>query len=144
MPWVTITTSDVKKTLTKTEFDILSNLDKDNVETTILEDIIDYWVNAWRNQCRKNGPIDNRAGFVPASLVVYILSQIRYQAWTRIPNSMSPGLDERRVKDRERADSVFDNITKYSIDIPDPAYVDDEPSTTSIDPYIIVPTQFLD
>ena len=143
MSWVKITTDDIKKTLTKTEYDILANLDKDTTETTIIEDTINYWSNTWRQQCKKNGSIDNREGYVPASLVVHILAQIRYQLWTRIPNSMNPGLDDRRVKESDRADKVFDNITKYAIDDPDVENIDVDPVGIA-DPYIVIPPQFLD
>lgn len=143
MAWTQVTTDYLKKVLSKTEYDALDNLSKDPEQTTILSDIISYWVNAWRNQLKKNGPIDNRAGYVADSIIVYLLAQVRYQAWTRMPNSRAPGLDDRRADEYDRANSVFDNITKYSTDIPDDEYVD-VPNAGATSPYIVVPLQYLD
>lgn len=145
MAWTTVTPNHLKKKLAKSEFELLSNLDKDNTEGSIIADLISYWINAWRQQCRKVGPIDPRDGYVPDSIVVHLLAQVRYEAWTRMPNSGGPGLDDRRVKEYDRANHVFDNIEKYALDPVEVEPVDpeDPEAVNAGDPLIIVPRQYL-
>ena len=72
----------------------------------------------WRGGDRRVTVVDARDGYVPDELLVHMLADVRYRAFTRLPG-MSELLDDLRVKEWDRANTVRDNLSKVSIVPPD-------------------------
>jgi len=121
MAWKQITVDDLRKYLAEPEITKLDTLVNDNEQTTILLDTIRMVSQAWRGALSTNHVIDTRQYYIPDEYEIYILAHIRYEVWTRIPNSGAIGLDERRMKAYDRAMEMFDAVS-IATELPDPPY----------------------
>lgn len=108
-----------------------------------LAEIAQQLANEWRSGLRRVTTLDTRSDHVPDELLIHILADFRYRAYTRLPG-MSELLDPLRVKEWERANNVRDNLHKVSIAAPDPAYAETEASSGRPDPVFTVPTTVLE
>jgi hypothetical protein len=139
--WKLITVNDLRKYMAEPEIVKLSTLVKDNEQQTILLDTIQLVSEAWRGALSTKHVVDSSAYYIPTEYEIFILAHIRYEVWTRIPNSGSIGLDERRLKAYDKAMELFDNPTIRTSD-PDPENSPegyDDPSII-VAPYRIYPS----
>lgn len=73
----------------------------------------------WRGGLRRVTTLDRRPDAVPSEILIHLLADFRYRAFTRLPN-MGRLLDERRVAEWERAMAARDALAKVSYEPPDP------------------------
>lgn len=97
-------------------------------QTDALAEIAALVANEWRGGLRRVTSVDTRAGYVPDELMLHMLADFRYRAFTRLPG-MSELLDDLRMEEWRRANTVRDNLVKVSIAAPEAAYT--ETSATS-------------
>jgi hypothetical protein len=71
----------------------------------------------WRGGLRRVTTVDVRTDAVPSEVLIHILADFRYRAFTRLPG-MRQLLDERRVEEWKRALSIRDNLHKISYELP--------------------------
>jgi len=89
---------------------------------------------AWRGRLKKGHPIDKRTDYVPSELLHFILIHVRYASFTRLPN-METLLDKLRQKEWDRANEIFDNPGRITIEDPEEEYIDDPtPALMFVDP----------
>lgn len=74
--------------------------------------------NEWRGGLRRVTTLDKRADAVPSEILLHILADFRYRAFTRLPRMQSL-LDERRVAEWERAMEIRDALAKFSYEPPE-------------------------
>ena len=67
----------------------------------------------WRGGLRRVTTLDKRADAVPSEILIHVLADFRYRAFTRLPGMRSL-LDERRVAEWDRAMAVRDALAKVS------------------------------
>jgi hypothetical protein len=95
----------------------------------------------WRGALRRSTTLDARAGYLPGELELHVLADFRYRAFTRLPGMRSL-LDELRVDEWRRANTVRDNLGKLSYEAPeDPETLD---ASGKPEPDITVPDSVLD
>jgi hypothetical protein len=97
-------------------------------QTDALTEIATLVAAEWRGGLRRVTSVDTRAGYVPDELMMHLLADFRYRAFTRLPG-MAELLDDRRMEEWRRANTVRDNLVKVSIAAPEAAYT--ETSSTS-------------
>ena len=115
MAWIALSPDLLKTHLAATEIAALANVQVPFDVDKILLDECTNIANAWRGKIRLFHSVDKRDNYVPESLLEYILVQVRYAAYTRLP-SMGELLDELRRREWERSNEIFDNLRKMYID----------------------------
>ena len=93
--------------------------------------------NEWRGGLRRVTTLDKRADAVPSEILLHILADFRYRAFTRLPRKQSL-LDERRVREWERAMEIRDALAKLSYEPPEPENIEDPEAVTIPLPQIVV------
>lgn len=134
MAWVSLNPELLKTHLAVAEVQALATVQVPISVDQILADECTNIANAWRSKIRLFHAIDKRENYVPESLLEYILVQVRYAAYTRLP-AMGELLDDLRRREWERSNDIFDNVRKMFIDDVDP---EEEEGNTSNTPVIIV------
>ena len=97
----------------------------------------------WRSGLRRVTTVDTRDGYIPDELLIHILADFRYRAYTRFPG-MSELLDTLRVEEWRRANTVRDNLNKVSIEAPLPEYAPSAENSGTPDPVFSVPESVLE
>ena len=90
----------------------------------------------WRGALRRATVVDTRADAIPSELLVHVLADFRYRAFTRLPG-MRPLLDELRVEEWKRALTMRDNLHKMSYERPEAAYCPTEENVSLPTPHMI-------
>lgn len=71
----------------------------------------------WRGALARVVPLDTRPLAVPSEVLIHILADFRYRAFTRLPG-MSRLLDDLRREEWRRANTIRDNLAKVQIEAP--------------------------
>ena len=121
--WMQLTPATLLASLSGAESARLATVSLGDGQTNALDEIALNVAREWRSGIRRVSVCDVRDGYVPDELIVHILADYRYRAFTRLPG-MSDLLDNLRVDEWRRANTVRDNLTKVSIVAPDAAYAE--------------------
>ncbi len=116
--WTELTAETLLSCVTGTEQAKLNTVALKAGQMDVLADIASQIAKDWRGGLRRVTVLDKRAGYVPDELLSHILAHFRYRAYTRLPG-MSELLDELRVKEWERANTVRDNLNRVSVEAPE-------------------------
>lgn len=121
--WNPLTPSTLLAALSGRESAALRSAALGDGQSDALVEIAALVAEEWRGGLRRVTLVDARAGYVPSELMVHMLADYRYRAFTRLPG-MSDLLDALRVDEWKRANQVRDNLNKVSIAPPDPAFAE--------------------
>ena len=121
--WIQLTPETLLGSITGMEAARLRTAALGDGQTDALSDIAANVAEEWRGGLRRVTVVDSREGYVPDELLVHILADFRYRAFTRLPG-MSELLDDLRVKEWERANQVRDSLSKISIQAPEAEYAE--------------------
>lgn len=121
--WIQLTASSLLTRVSSAEQARLNRAAVATAQTDVLGEIARQVAADWRSGLRKVTTVDSRADYVPDELISHILAHFRYSAYTRLPG-MGELLDDLRVKEWDRANTVRDNLIKHSVGAPDPAYAE--------------------
>jgi hypothetical protein len=139
MAWTAITAATLLSRVSGPEKTALESAALATGQTGVLDDIAAMVRADWRGGLRLVTAVDSDATRLPGELLVHVLADFRYRAFTRLPGMRSL-LDEARVREWERAMKVRDALSKNSYTAPDdPVEADSVPV-----PSITVPTLTLD
>ncbi len=116
--WTELTADTLLSAVTGTEQAKLNTVALKSGQLDVLTDIASQIAKDWRGGLRRVTVLDSRAGYVPDELLIHILAHFRYRAYTRLPG-MSDLLDDLRVAEWTRANTVRDNLNKVSVEAPD-------------------------
>jgi hypothetical protein len=116
--WTELTADTLLSCVTGTEAAKLNTIATKPGQMDVLADIASQIAKEWRGGLRRFNVLDKRPGYVPDELMVHILAHFRYRAYTRLPG-MSELLDELRVAEWDRANTVRDTLNKISVEAPD-------------------------
>lgn len=133
MAWTIITSASLLSRLATAEQSALATVLTDSQD--VLAEIASGICAEWRGGLARHVTLDVRPTALPAEVMVHVLADFRYRAYTRLPN-MGSLLDELRVKEWERANQVRDNLGKISIEPPSPEYTPAETPSGSPAPSI--------
>lgn len=126
--WIQLTPDTLLSALSGRETARLRSAALGDGQTDALAEIAANVAAEWRGGLRRVTAVDARDGYVPDEILIHVLADYRYRAFTRLPG-MSDLLDERRVDEWRRANAVRDGLAKVSIAAPDPEHA--ETSATS-------------
>lgn len=121
--WHAVTPESLRSAVTGAERNALDNAALAPEQTDALREIAANVVAEWRGGLRRVTTLDRRPDHLPAEIMVHVLADFRYRAFTRLPGMRSL-LDELRVREWERANQVRDNLAKIGIAPPDPDYAE--------------------
>jgi len=121
--WIQLTPETLLGSITGMEAARLRTAALGDGQTDALSDIAANVAEEWRGGLRRVTVVDSREGYVPDELLIHILADFRYRAFTRLPG-MSELLDDLRVKEWERANQVRDSLSKISIQAPEADYAE--------------------
>lgn len=126
--WIQLTADTLLSRVTGPEQAKLNTAALKAGQTGVLDEIALQIAKEWRGGLRKVTALDAREGYVPDELLIHMLADFRYRAYTRIPG-MAELLDDLRVNEWNRANQVRDALVKVSIQAPDAEHA--ETSATS-------------
>jgi len=132
--WMELTSGMLLSKLAEAEHEALRSAAVSVAQGDPLDEIAGQVASEWRGWLRNVGPVDRRANFIPDELLVHVLADFRYRAYTRLPG-MGGLLDELRVREWERANHVREKLSEMSILPPEEDYLEASVSAT---PGIIV------
>ena len=139
--WIELTPDTLLTRLTEAEHSALAS-----VATNLTDVLADIAVNVaaeWRGGIARHVTLSKRALALPDELMMHVLADYRYRAFTRLPG-MSSLLDEARKEEWRRANTVRDNLGKVQISPPAADDVIASSDVSSPIPDIGVPTHYLD
>ena len=111
--WLILTADTLLSRLSAPEHDALANAAAGWGQEAPLAAIAHEVAEDWRGGLRRVTALDKRADAVPSEILIHVLADFRYRAFTRLPG-MRGLLDERRVAEWERAMAVRDALAKVS------------------------------
>lgn len=140
--WIELTAGQLVSRVTAPEREALQTAATSFDQEDVLADIARDIAAEWRGGLARVVSLSKRPLAVPTEIMVHILADFRYRAFTRLPG-MRGLLDELRVSEWERANKVRDNLGKIQIEPPEE---DDllEGSAAPMTPGIYVPPRILD
>lgn len=139
--WKELTPDTLLSRLTDTEHEMLSTVATSLPD--VLADIANDLAAEWRGGLARHVALSKRRHAVPDELMIHILADYRYRAYTRLPG-MSRLLDEVRKEEWRRANTVRDNLGKVQIEPPEADDLPAAPAGASPLPSISVPVHYLD
>ena len=116
--WIKLTPESLLSRVTGGEASALASAALKAGQANALEETAANVANEWRGGLRRVTLVDKRDGYVPDELLVHMLADFRYRAYTRLPG-MAELLDALRVDEWRRANTVRDTLIKISIRPPD-------------------------
>lgn len=136
--WIQLTADTLLSRVTGPEQAKLNTAALKAGQATVLDEIASQIAKEWRGGLRKVTSLDAREGYVPDELLIHMLADFRYRAYTRIPG-MAELLDDLRVKEWDRANTVRDGLVKVSIQAPDAEHAETASSSGKPGPAISDP-----
>ena len=121
--WIQLTPETLLGSITGMEAARLRTAALGDGQTDALSDIAANVAKEWRGGLRRVTVVDSREGYVPDEILVHILADFRYRAFTRLPG-MAELLDALRVDEWKRANQVRDSLSKISIQAPEAEYAE--------------------
>lgn len=135
--WQILTTDTLLSRLSGPEHETLNSAaaawDQDDPLAVIAHEVAEDW----RGGLRRVTTVDVRTDAVPSEVLIHILADFRYRAFTRLPGLASL-LDERRVAEWERAMTVRDTLAKVSYALPEEENQEATESVTTPLPQVTV------
>ncbi len=116
--WMILTADSLLSRLSAPEHEALDRAAAGWAQEAPLDAIAHEVAEDWRGGLRRVTTLDKRPDAVPSEILLHILADFRYRAFTRLPGMRSL-LDERRVAEWERAMAVRDALAKVSYQLPD-------------------------
>lgn len=125
--WILLDSNELRTHLTAPEIAALANVEVEELTDgqtnpeavdAILQASCHNIAETWRGKLRTVTRVDRRTDYVPTELLQFILIQVRYTAYTRLPN-METLLDRLRQREWERANQVFDSLEDFYIEEPE-------------------------
>lgn len=135
--WMILTADTLLTRLTAPEHEALERAAAGWGQASPLADIAHEVAEDWRGGLRRVTALDKRADAVPSEILIHVLADFRYRAFTRLPGMRSL-LDERRVAEWDRAMAVRDALAKVSYAPPEDENLEAEESVTLPLPEIAV------
>ena len=135
--WMILTADSLLSRLTAPEHEALERAAAGWGQASPLADIAHEVAEDWRGGLRRVTTLDKRTDAVPSEILIHVLADFRYRAFTRLPGMRSL-LDERRVAEWERAMVVRDALAKVSYAPPEDENREPEESVTLPLPEIAV------
>ena len=111
--WMILTADSLLSRLSAPEHEALDRAAAGWAQEAPLDAIAHEVAEDWRGGLRRVTALDKRADAVPSEILLHILADFRYRAFTRLPGTRTL-LDERRVAEWERAMAVRDALAKVS------------------------------
>ena len=140
--WIELTVQELISRVTGVELDALQTAATSPEQEDVLADIARINAAEWRGGLELVTTLSKRKIAVPEEVMLHVLADFRYRAFTRIPG-MKKLLDDLRIREWERANHVRDHLGKILIEPPaDDDLLND--ATAPITPGIIVPDKVLD
>ncbi len=121
--WIDLTPDLLLSRVTAPERDALASAAADPSQSAVLEDVAAMVASDWRAGLRRICAPDKRPLRVPDELLIHILADYRFRAYTRLPD-MTDLLDALRVKEFERAEDVRDSLIKWTVAPPEAGYAE--------------------
>ena len=119
--WIQLTVKSLRSAMSAPERATLDRAATDPDQQDVLAEIAANVANEWRGALRSVCTIDSRAGYIPDELLIHILADFRYRAATRIPG-MKALIDELRMEEWRRANTVHDKLKEMTFVLPDAVY----------------------
>ena len=141
--WIELTSDALLSRVAAAEQSRLRNAATREPNSDPLAEIAAQIALEWRSGLRRVTTLDARADRIPDELLIHILADFRYRAYTRFPG-MAELLDPLRVDEWKRANQVRDNLNKVSVQPPEPAYAETAAASGTPEPIITVPTSVLE
>lgn len=141
--WIELTSDALLSRVASSEESRLRTSATRDSQADPLGEIASQLSKEWRSGLRRVTTLDTRDGYIPDELLIHILADFRYRAYTRFPG-MSELLDPLRVDEWKRANQVRDNLQKVSIEAPDDEYAESEEISGTPDPTFTVPDSVLE
>ena len=116
--WMILTADSLLSRLSAPEHEALDRAAAGWAQEAPLDAIAHEVAEDWRGGLRRVTTLDKRPDAVPSEILLHILADFRYRAFTRLPG-MRTLLDERRVAEWDRAMAVRDALAKVSYQPPD-------------------------
>lgn len=138
--WIPLTPDTLLAALSGREAAALRSAALGDNQDDALDDIAANVALEWRGGLRRLTVVDARAGYVPDELIVHILADYRYRAFTRLPG-LADLLDEHRVEEWRRANKVRDNLGRVAIAAPDAEHAETGESSGKAGPSIADPDE---
>lgn len=126
--WVELTSGRLLSAMSGREVSRLKTAALGDGQSDALAEIAANVAEEWRGGLRRVTVCDSRANYVPTELMAHMLADFRYRAFTRLPG-MAELLDDLRVEEWRRANTVRDGLARVSIIPPASEYA--ESSETS-------------
>ena len=136
--WTPLTASTLVSRVSGPEAARLASAARASGQDNALDEIAVQIAGEWRGGLRRVTVCDSRAGYVPSEMLMHILADFRYRAYTRLPG-MGELLDDRRVDEWRRANQVRDNLHKVSIAPPADDYAETSAQSGRAGPAIADP-----
>ena len=111
--WMILTADTLLSRLTAPEHEALERAAAGWAQEAPLDAIAHEVAEDWRGGLRRVTALDKRPDAVPSEILIHVLADFRYRAFTRLPG-MQRLLDERRVAEWDRAMAVRDALAKVS------------------------------
>lgn len=137
MAWQILTPETLLSRLSGPEHQALDTAALEWTQSDPLGEIAHEVAGEWRGALRRVTTLDKRADAVPSELLIHLLADFRYRAFTRLPGMQSL-LDERRVAEWQRAMQIRDALAKLSYEPPAEENIEDPAAITIPLPQIIV------
>lgn len=119
--WIELTQGLLRSAMSGPERSALDRVATDPDQQGILSEIAENIASEWRCGLRSVCTVDSRPLYIPSELLVHILADFRYRAATRLPG-MKGLIDELRVREWQRANTVRDNLKNMTFLLPDTEY----------------------
>ncbi|MBQ9693686.1 MAG: hypothetical protein IJV69_02905 [Kiritimatiellae bacterium] len=115
--WQILTSETLLSRLSGPEHQALDRAAVDWQQDEVLGTIAHEVAEDWRGGLRRVTTVDARIDAVPSEILLHILADYRYRAFTRLPG-MRGLLDELRIEEWKRALQVRDALAKVSFERP--------------------------
>ncbi|MEG2614011.1 MAG: hypothetical protein RR996_03095 [Alistipes sp.] len=118
MSWNILTPDTLLSRLSGPEHDALNTAALSWAQSDPLPSIAHEVAEEWRGGLRRVTAVDRRIDAIPSELLIHVLADYRYRAFTRLPG-LSRLLDDLRVEEWKRALTVRDALAKISYELPE-------------------------
>ena len=117
--WQILTPDTLLSRLSAPEHKALESVAAEWTQDNPLQDIAHEVAEEWRGGLRRVTPVDTRPDAVPSEILIHILADFRYRAFTRLPG-MKRLMDDNRIEEWRRAMTIRDALAKLSYESPEP------------------------
>ena len=141
--WVELTSARLLGAMSAREVSRINAAVSGDASVDTLAGIAANVAEEWRGGLRRVTVVDSRDGYVPTELMTHMLADFRHRCFTSI-HGLSELLDDNRVQEWNRANTVRDNLTKVTIKPPDAEYAESSETSGKPVPSISEPVSVLE